>query len=146
MIRWDELSGVHDALRIDRLLDRTQGRKPHRIDRPAEIGELELPDAMFGRQRSARLADEIVHEGRHARPFLGQPSLVVETDGWTDIEVDVAVAEMTERQHARAGKLSLDRLGAFVEETRHGGYRNRHIMLGGAAIKALRLRNILPQF
>ena len=70
----NELAGVHDSLRIERLLDRPQRAEPRRIAEPGELVELHLADAMLGRDRAAGRGDEVVDQGADRRRPRPRPT------------------------------------------------------------------------
>ena len=65
----DQLAGVHDAERVERLLDRAQGVDAAGRREAGELGALQLADAVLGRDRAAGGGDEVVDQaGDAARP------------------------------------------------------------------------------
>src|SRR5205085_1661125 len=64
-----QLVGFYDSLRVERLLDRPHRAKPRGIAEPGQFAELGLADAVLGRDRPARLRDQIVHQPGDPAPF-----------------------------------------------------------------------------
>ena len=56
-------TGVHNAVRIQRRFDRTDGRQLCRFAISCEILDFEAPDAVFGADRAAHLVSDIVDRG-----------------------------------------------------------------------------------
>ena len=58
---------------------------------------------------AARRDDEVVDEAGDDRRVLGVPAVAVDACGRADVEMDVAVAQMTEAEASRSGKARLGR-------------------------------------
>ena len=91
----DQLSRVHDAERVERLLDRAQGMDARRAAQARELGALQLADAVLGGDRAAGGGDQIVDQARDRGAFGFVPVGRGVAAG-ADVEMDVAVAEMAE--------------------------------------------------
>src|SRR5262245_26608153 len=87
----DNLPRVHDALRIERLLDRTHRDESRLTEFALEVFHLALSDAMFACARS-------VHGERPLHQSLAQPVCAVDLGFVCQIheqrEVEIAVANM----------------------------------------------------
>src|SRR3982075_4114835 len=92
----DDLARVHDVLRIERTLDRAHGVE---LDAAAVVGEfvdLELSDAVLGRDRAAIGHDDIV-DGPADGLAVRHEALLVPARRRLTVEVNIAVADMAER-------------------------------------------------
>src|SRR5258708_8750161 len=123
----NELSRVHDAKRVERLLDPPQRMDAPGRRQPRELGALQLPDAMLGRDRPTRRRDEVVDQPGNILALR----LVPAGGGMAssaDVEVDVAVAQMPEAGGDDAGEGSLDLGRGLEDERRHIAHSARHVV------------------
>jgi hypothetical protein len=87
---------IHDVLRIEGALDRAHGVELDSAAVMRELVDLQLADAMLGRDRAAIGHDNIVDgpaDGRAVR----HEALLVPTRRRLAVEVNIAVADMAER-------------------------------------------------
>src|SRR3954454_7061861 len=91
--RLQDFARVHDAVRIERLLERAHEFELHRRRVAFELEYLELADAMFGAEAAIELAHQVV-DGTlclllHRLQLRGLRARTL-----VDVEVQVAVSEM----------------------------------------------------
>src|SRR4051794_2150210 len=80
-----------------------------------ELAELELADAVLGRDRASGGGDQVVHEARDLGAFAFVPVRSRVSAG-ADVEMDVAVAEMAEAGGDHSGECALDLFGRVDDE------------------------------
>src|SRR6186713_96160 len=135
--RAQDLSRVHDVVRVKRSLDALHEIELHRIGITLELEHFQLADAVLGGKAAAELLHEVVDSALHFLLHrlqlrgLGARTLV-------DVEVQIAVAEMAiGDQHALRNVLSHPAAGDF-DEARHLRHGHRDVVLDAVAILALR--------
>src|SRR5436305_3069154 len=102
-----------------------------------EFAELELSDAVLGGNRTARSGDEIVDHARD-RGALALVPVGLGVLGGANMEVDIAVAEVTEAARGYAAKGALHFGRRVDDEARHVGDWDRNVVREGLAFAALR--------
>src|ERR1700691_2923566 len=107
------------------------------LHRRQEIA-LEHADAVFGRDRSAVFLHDREDGGVYFIPAFEKIRLVG-ADRLADVVVDIAIAEMAERQRARTGYQRDDRRVRVLEEGRHCCDWHRYVVLDRASGMTLRL-------
>ncbi len=91
----NQLSGIHQAERIERTLDRAHGLKLRRRCEAFQLRQLHLPDAMLGGDRTACEGHEVVDHLRNlGRAFADRIA--------AHVEVHVSIAEMAESASLRS--------------------------------------------
>ena len=70
----------------------------------------------------------------------------IAADRLADIVVDVAVAEMSERNRPRTRNQFYDGGIGLLDEIRHRDHRHRDVVLDRAAFRFLRRRHLVAQF
>src|SRR4051794_20490345 len=90
-----QLPRIHDAERVEGLLDRAQRVDAPRRRETGELGALQLADAVLGGDRAARGGDEVVDQFRDLLALGVVPAGRGVAAG-ADVEVDVAVAKVAE--------------------------------------------------
>src|SRR4051794_21916303 len=93
--RSNQLARVHDAERVERVLDRLQCMNPAGGREAGEFAPLQLADAVLGGDRAAGGRDEVVDHARDRFAFALIPVGRGMAAG-AHVKVDVAVAEMAE--------------------------------------------------
>src|SRR3546814_5629969 len=86
---------------------------------------LPITDAMFSRNRSAPGDDLIVDKGADDWSAFGDPRRTIGPKARADMEMDIAITQMTKAARARAGKGSFCRLACIDHEGRHPRHRDR---------------------
>src|SRR3569832_2084785 len=84
-------AGIHDVLRVQRLLDRTHHLQGHRVLVVRQLVDLEAADAVLRADRSAELRHGVVHDPVHLRFPLAQESRRVSALRRLHVVVQVAV-------------------------------------------------------
>jgi hypothetical protein len=107
-----------------------------------QLAALQLADAVFGGNRAAELERDLVATACANSSPSRQELRLGHADGLGDIVVDVAVAEMADRQRPRLG--TDRRLGAG-NKGGDGGDRHGDVVLDVAALALLRQRKGLAQ-
>src|SRR3546814_10782888 len=79
---------------------------------------------MFSRNRSAPGDDLIVDKGADDWSAFGDPRRTIGPKGRADMEMDIAITQMTKAARARPGKGSFCRLACIDHEGRHPSHRN----------------------
>src|SRR5262249_25961388 len=123
----DQLPRIHDAERVERMLDRAKRMDPAGGSEPLELAELQLADAVLGRDRASGGSDEIVDELRDLGPFALIP-VGRSVAGRADVEVDVAVPQMPEPASDHAGEAALDLSRGLDDEARHVSHPNGDVV------------------
>src|SRR3546814_9922068 len=82
---------------------------------------------MFSSNRSAPGDDLIVDKGADDWSAFGDPRRTIGPKGRADMEMDIAITQMTKAARARAGKGSFCRLACIDHEGRHPRHRNADI-------------------
>ena len=99
---------------------------------------------MLGRIGAAEAADDPVHDLVHRIPAV-EKGLSVGAQRLGDVEVNIAVAEMAEGDHARPGREGLDRGRRLPDQRRHEPDLDRDVMFDRTALLDLRLGNRFAQ-
>src|SRR5260221_3072900 len=141
----NELSRVHDAERVERLLDRPQRMDAPGRRQPRELGALQLADAMLGGNRPARRSDEVVDQPGDILALRLIPA-GRGVASRADVEVDVAVAQMAEAGGDNAGEGGLHLGRGFEDEPRHITHSDRDIVRQRRSLGALGFGNRIAQF
>src|SRR5882724_7183567 len=134
----DDLARVHDVLRIECALDRAHGVE---LDAAAVVGEfvdLELSDAVLGRDRAAIGHDDIV-DGPADGLAVRHEALLVPARRRLTVEVNIAVTDMAERYRPALRQRLLHRLKSLLHEGGDLAHRHRDVMLDRRALALLRL-------
>ena len=138
MYRLENLTGIHDAFRIERFFDPVH---LFLLDIRLVSGEfpaLELANAMFCAETALQSRGDIVDAGFDVMG-PGQEGFAVTADGLHKIEMNIAVTDMAERGDTDAGDRVTGANAGAVQEFRDPGHRYRHIVPEDAAgIAALR--------
>src|SRR3546814_14059029 len=118
LFRTEELPGIHDPLRIESGLVRSQCGERRRGGQTPQFRALHLTDAMFSGNRSAPGDDLIVDKGADDWSAFGDPRRTIGPKGRADMEMDIAITQMTKAARARDGKGSFCRLACIDHEGR----------------------------
>ncbi len=122
---------------------------PHQIqlDRrriALQFGDLQLPDAMLGAEAAAEFMHQLMDRALH---LMGPGQESRGRHQWilVEIEMQVAVPDVSVGNQAALGHVAGDPGGGLLHEPRQRGYRHRNIMLEACTIEALGARNVLAQ-
>src|SRR3546814_14245771 len=99
----DELARIEQAGGVEARLDPPQRREPGGAVEFCEQVALQLSDAMFGRDRSAKFKDMAVNEAADIFAMCAPPRSAVSPYGRLDMGVDINVAAVPDGQGADAG-------------------------------------------
>ena len=99
---------------------------------------------MFGGNGSASLGDQIMDQHRHLLRLIIDP-VRPRPARRANVEMDIAVAEMTKGVDPASGKGGFDPWRGADEEARHVGDRHRNVVLGRRPILFFGLRNAVAQ-
>ena len=122
------------------MLDRLERVNPAGRREALELVQLQLADAVLGRDRSAGRGDEIVDQMSDLLA-LGIVPVGRGVLAGADVEVDVAVAQMAEAAGDDAGELALNLGGGMRDEARHVGDRHGNVVRERLTLSAFGLRN-----
>src|SRR3546814_2106403 len=89
---------------IESGLDRSQCVELRGGGQTPQFRALHLTDAMFSRNRSAPGDDLIVDKGAEDRSAYGDPRRTIGPKGRADMEMDIAITQMTKDASDRTGK------------------------------------------
>src|SRR6516225_9723775 len=114
----EHLARIENAMRIQRRFDR-----PHQFDRNRVLNcrqkvALEPANAMFGGDRSAKFADDVVDLGVHLTP-AGEKVRLVAAHRLADIEMNIAVTQMPEWNRTASGHERLNRCTGLLDKVRN---------------------------
>src|ERR1700687_3833892 len=93
-IRSKQLARVHDAVRIERLLDRAHRAKRHRRGIAPQLLALEAADAVLGADAAGKLRHQIVYCAAYLR-LLRQKGLRSGAVDPANIEMQIAIARVS---------------------------------------------------
>src|SRR5689334_18737327 len=105
-----KLAGIQQSGGIEGLLDRANRVDLGRARQALQLADLHLANTMFGGNRSARCRDLIVDEAGRFLAMAGYPvarGRDAVLHGRAHMEMDIAIAEMTEGASADARKMRL---------------------------------------
>ena len=100
---------------------------------------------MLGGEAAIERAHDLVH-GVHQLVIAGEKRHGIGVLGLHQIEMDIAVAEMTERDAADARHEAFANVGRAADQLRHFGHRHRDVVLDRGAGQFLRLGMLLAEF
>src|ERR1700734_2287492 len=138
------LTWIQNSPRIERRLQRPHDVESDGILRFFQQLALKLTDSMFGGNRAMELRDNAMHDVVHRLP-LREKRLLVGADRLGHVEMDVAVAKMTERHDARIRHKDLYGLARAREELGRCADRHADVVFDRAALKPLHLREGFAQ-
>src|SRR5260370_41436495 len=131
-----DLARIHEVLRIQRALDGAHGVELYPAAVMGELVDLELADAVLGRDRAA-IADHEVIDRAADRLGMRHEARFVPARRRLTVEVKIAVADMAERQRPAFGQRLLHRCPALLHEGGALAHRHPHSVLDPAPFPLL---------
>src|ERR1700728_4409859 len=142
--RSKQLARVHDAVRIERLLDRPHCTQRHRRGIALQFLALEAADAVLGADAAGKLRRQVVYGAPDAR-FLRQKRFRLVALNAADIEMQIAVARVSVAHQYAIVHVGLHPERSLIDKLRQRGHGYADIVLEARARVALRLRHTLAQ-
>src|SRR5690606_21526250 len=129
----EHLAGIHDAVRVERLLDGAHDLERYRMLIARELCPLELSDAVLRAEAATVSCDEVIHRAVDL-PCASHELRGIAAYRNAQIEVQIAVAEMAVRQDARIGHEAVEHGARLLDEARQRTRRNRNVVLDARAL------------
>ena len=138
------LPRIHDVLRVQRLFDSPHQLQFQRRLVAGQIVLLQRADAVFGRNRTAKAVDLVMHDAVD-RILVGQEIAVRHAGRRRHVVVQVAVAQVAEAHELAAGEGRCQGRIRDGDEIGDAGNRQRDIVLDVLARLRLRQRDVFTQ-
>src|SRR6516164_6519835 len=129
----DELTRVHDAVRVESALHQAHQLDLDRLLVMGDLVPFEPPDAVFGADRAGELAHNAVDDVVELLPACNI-SMPVRTFGLGQVKMDVAVADMAKGHRSDPWQSLGNQVRGAVDEVGDPADRHRDIVLDRARI------------